>query len=500
LRLRGAPMKFRTKLFYFFISLGLMSTLLALFIIYGEGSRLIFHEVRSKVLSLVSNTAEFINPNALKFYIESGGREGGGPLKQELENIRNISRSTDVYIRHVYIIHKYAHSDGYYFVMDAVERGDPLSRFGDPFPSNIQLPKDPTKAYVAPDIYSDRWGSWITGFAPIFDDYGKEIGLLGLDVETEEISLKLKRLLLYGLIALAASIFVGMIFAFFLSNLVSTSLSTLCKTVKQIGEGEFKARSPLRTRDEFNELSLAINKMAQGLEERERLKMGFARYVSQYALDELLKLDQPIILEGERKKVTILFSDIRRFTSLAEKLSPEEVLKLLNEYFTLMIEVIFKYGGTLDKFIGDGLMVEFGAPLDDEQQELHAVLAAIHMQLELDKLGLKWESEGRGKFSMGIGIHTGLAVLGNVGSERRMEYTAIGDSVNVASRLEKLTKELKKPIIISEAVYEKVKTHFTFEDLRDVKLPGREERIQAYALYPRLQENLDQAETFESEE
>jgi len=494
LSLRGVPMKFRTKLFYSFIFLGLMSSLLAIFIIYGEGSRLVFHEVRSKILSLVSNSAHFIDHNTLQDYIERGGVEEGQHLKQELEKIRSRSRSTDIYLKHVYIIRKYENSDEYFFVMDAAEKGRAISKYGTPFPSNIHLPIDPAEAYVAHDIYSDPWGTWITGFAPIFDDRGREIGLLGLDVETEEISLKLRQLLVYGIIAFAASIFIGMIMAFFLSNLVSSSLSILCKTVKKIGEGEFEVRSPLKTRDEFNELSLAINKMAQGLAERERLKLGFARYVSQYALDELLKLDQPIILEGERKKVTILFSDIRRFTSLAEKLSPEEVLKLLNEYFTVMIEVIFKYGGTLDKFIGDGLMVEFGAPLDDEQQELHGVLAAIHMQLELDKLCLKWKSEGKGKFSMGIGIHTGLAVLGNVGSEKRMEYTAIGDSVNVASRLEQLTKELKKPIIISEDVYEKVKTHFIFEDLNETKLPGREESIRVYALYPHLQENLEELE------
>ena len=261
-----------------------------------------------------------------------------------------------------------------------------------------------------------------------------------------------------------------------------------------IGKGDFSSRSPLNTRDEFNELSIAINNMAKGLEERERLKLGFTRYVSQYALEELLNLDKPISLEGERKKVTILFSDIRQFTTIAEKLPPEDVLKLLNEYFEEMIEVIFNYGGTLDKFIGDGLMVEFGAPLDDKLQELHAVLAAIHMQLHLDKLCDKWKKEGKKTLSIGIGIHTGFAVLGNIGSERRMEYTAIGDTVNVASRLEWLTKRLKKPIIISHAVYEKVKDHFVFEDLEEVKLPGRVGNIQAYAIHPHAQKNLHQVE------
>jgi len=490
-------MKFRTKLFYSFISLGLMSTLLALFIIYGEASRLIFDEIRSKILSLVSSTVQLIDPNELQRFIDSDGQKGDSDfhaLSRELLEIRNLNRRTDVFVEYVYIISKYPGSDHYFFVIDAEEGRRFLSKYGEPFPANIQLPPDPRQAYVTQNIYSDPWGTWITGYAPIFDAEGKVLGLLGIDVRTKEIYLELEKLLLYGLIAFAISIFVGIVFAYFLSKLVSSSLAILCDTVKMIGKGEFTSRSPLHTQDEFNELSIAINNMAKGLEERERLKMGFARYVSQYALEELLKLDKPITLEGERKKVTILFSDIRQFTTISEKLPPEEVLKLLNEYFTVMIEVIFNYGGTLDKFIGDGLMVEFGAPLDDKLQELHAVLAAIHMQLHLDKLCEKWEKEGKEKLSMGIGIHTGLAVLGNIGSEKRMEYTAIGDTVNVASRLEWLTKRLQKPIIISKPVYDKVKDHFVFEELSETKLPGRVGNIQAYAIHPHLQKNLHQVE------
>ena len=237
--------------------------------------------------------------------------------------------------------------------------------------------------------------------------------------------------------------------------------------------------------------------MAQGLEERERLKVGFTRYVSQYALEELLKLDQPITLEGERKKVTVLFTDLRNFTKLSEHLPPEEVLKLLNEYYEEMIEVIFNYGGTLDKFIGDGLMVEFGAPLEDNLQELHAVLAAIHMQLHLEKLSDKWESEGKRRMLMGVGIHTGLAVIGNIGSEKRMEYTAIGDTVNVAARLEQATKKIDRHIIVSKTVYDKVKDHFIFEDLKEVAIPGRKGIIQSYALDPFNQKDLSHLEEIE---
>lgn len=475
-----------------------MSTLLALFIIYGEASRLIFEEIRSKILSLIINSEQVIDPNELKQFIQSNGKTNTAEFKRlndELLEIRDLNRRSDIYVEYVYLLKKYDDSNHYYFLMD-VQSGvhEGKTRFGELYPSRIEIPPGLSAPFVTTHIYSDEWGTWLSGYAPIYDQAGNQVAILGIDVRTKEIYLELEKLLLYGLIAFAISIFVAVIFAYFLSKLVSSSLGMLCDTVKSIGKGDFSTRSSLDTRDEFNELSLAINNMAKGLEERERLKLGFARYVSQYALEELLKMDKPISLEGERKKVTLLFSDIRHFTGMAEELPPEEVLKLLNEYFTEMIEVIFNYGGTLDKFIGDGMMVEFGAPLEDKLQELHAVLAAVHMQLHLDKLCDKWEKEGKQRLSMGIGIHSGLAVLGNIGSELRMEYTAIGDTVNVASRLERFTKKIEKPVIVSKSVYEKVKDHFIFEDLKEIEIPGRKGIIQAYSLDPYAQKGLHQLE------
>jgi|GEM_PF-240499 adenylate cyclase len=486
--------KFRAKLFYSFIALGLMSTLLALFIIYGETSRLIFEEIRSKILSLIINSEQLIDPSEVERFIQSQGdtsTEDYKHLRDRLLKIRDLNRRSDIYVEYVYLIKKYPDSEHYYFLMDvASDKDKNQGHFGELYPSRFTIPKGLSSPYVTTHTYSDEWGTWLTGYAPLYDSEGHRIALLAIDVRTEEISLELRKLLFYDLIAFVISIFVAAIFAYFLSKLVSTSLRSLCATVKAIGKGDFSARSTLNTRDEFNELGSAVNAMAKGLEERERLKLGFARYVSQYALEELLKLDKPISLEGERRKVTLLFSDIRHFTSLAEELPPEEVLKLLNEYFTEMIKVIFNYGGTLDKFVGDGVMVEFGAPLDDEFQELHAVLAAIHMQFHLDKLCDKWEKEGKKRLNMGIGIHSGLAVIGNIGSDLRMEYTAIGDAVNVASRLERFTKKIEKPIIISKTVYEKIKDYFVFEDLKEIQIPGRKGVIQVYAVDPYAQKEL----------
>ncbi len=465
-----------------------MSALIGLFIIYGEASRLILDGIRNSMLLVVNNSEQFIDPDQVERFIDSK-RDRFSPalrgISNELQAIRKSIEKSDINVEYVYLLTQ--DPDSHYellFLNFDSKAEEEMIHFDELHPEHMQYPTDITASIVPIQIFSDQSGTWVSGYAPIFDKSGKRVAILGIDVRTEEIYLELEKLLLYGLIAFLISISIGVVFAYFLSTLVTSSLATLCKTVKRLGRGDLSHRSSLHTHDEFDELSVAINTMANGLEERERLKMGFTRYVSEHALEGILKQDRPIFLEGERKKVTLLFSDIRNFTSMAEKLPPEEVLKLLNEYFKVMIEVIFNYGGTLDKFIGDGVMVEFGAPLEDDEQELHAVLTAIDMQLHLERLSDKWEKEGKPRLKMGIGIHTGLAVLGNIGSERRMEYTAIGDTVNVASRLERLTKRVNKAIIISESVYEKVKDRFTFEDLSEVEIPGREEAIRAYSIDP----------------
>jgi adenylate cyclase len=329
---------------------------------------------------------------------------------------------------------------------------------------------------------NDQWGLWLSSFAPITDSKGNYVATLAVDINAKIILGRLSKLVMFGRISLAASIALALLVAYLLSRFTTRSLSAIHQGVTEIGEGNLKYEVNLQTKDEFNDLAQAINSMAKGLQERERLKLNFARYVSHQVLEKILQADTSTKLEGERRKVTILFTDIRQFTHLTEHLPAEEVVSLLNEYFDKMFEIILSNFGTLDKFIGDSIMVEFGAPIDDPNQEKHALETAIKMQQELKILCDKWEKEGKPRIEMGIGIHTGLAVVGNIGSEKRMEYTAIGDTVNVASRLEHATKILKKPILVSESTLKHLQDKFLHENLGPITLPGREETITVYAI------------------
>ncbi|WP_437572579.1 adenylate/guanylate cyclase domain-containing protein [Sorangium sp. So ce542] len=197
-------------------------------------------------------------------------------------------------------------------------------------------------------------------------------------------------------------------------------------------------------------LRAELESMARLRLEREKQELG--RYLSKDLVDFVLSDPGRLKLGGTRRHVSVMFTDIRNFTPLTESVEPEVVVSFLNEYFTEMVDIVFRYGGTLDKYIGDGLMAVFGAPLSVEDAPRRAVIAAIEMVQALERMNQR-KLLGCGEIKMGVGIATGTVISGNIGSLQRMEYTCIGDTVNTASRLEQFNKELGSKIIICQATY-----------------------------------------------
>lgn len=185
------------------------------------------------------------------------------------------------------------------------------------------------------------------------------------------------------------------------------------------------------------------------LAREEVARANYSRFLPEYVVQQLLEDPESFRLGGANQTITVLFADIRGFTAISENENPENVVKLLNEYFTVMSEIIFEHGGTLDKYIGDGLMALFGAPTATPDDARNALKAAVAMQRGMVELTRQLDAAGFARISVGIGLHTGVATIGYIGSERRSEYTAIGDTVNLASRLEANTKGGQ--ILISEA-------------------------------------------------
>ena len=211
------------------------------------------------------------------------------------------------------------------------------------------------------------------------------------------------------------------------------------------------------------------------IEDREKRKVSrlFGRYVSKDVYHQLLSNPSLAVLGGARREMSVLFSDIRGFTTVTERGNPEELVSQLNEYFSKMVDIVFKHHGTVDKFVGDMVMALFGAPVDDPAHAEHAVAAAVDMVHELGELNRKWIAEGKVPLDIGIGVNSGEMIAGNIGSSSIMSYTVIGDNVNLGARLESLNKEYGCRIIISDATRTRLTGHYDIHPLGDVVVKGK---------------------------
>ncbi len=250
-----------------------------------------------------------------------------------------------------------------------------------------------------------------------------------------------------------------------------------------VEKGNYDTFVPVVSNDEFSMIAEQTNQMIVGLRERERIKRAFGKYMSPTVAQTVLSNEQETNLGGREVEVAVLFTDLRNFTPLSERCTPQEVVGLLNEYFSMVVETVHRHGGVLDKFIGDAAMAVFG--LDEGGNACEdAVQTAFEIRQGLEVLNRRFAARGLPEVRNGVGVHFGVVVAGNIGCEQRLEYTVIGDAVNTASRLESLTKELPSVIAISETVYERLgvelRDGLIFVGEHDLK--GKSGKIPVYGL------------------
>jgi adenylate cyclase len=477
-------MRFRTKLLLTFLAVVLAINGLSLFYFYRSTRALLIGELREKVLSISTGAAAIIDGD-LHSTIKTREDEGSTPyvqLRDVLRRLRDANRRNGTYVRYIYTLAPSPENpQTLYFVLDAEENPQNFSHTGDIYRYSGE-PIHLGEAYADKDFSIDQWGTWLSAYAPIRNRDRTIVAMLGIDISAESVRLALMPLRIAAALSIGGALLLALIGGVALASNVSRPLLSIRETLRKIGTGDLSVSTHIHTRDEFGEVAAAIDEMVVGLRERQAVKSAFARYVSNQVLDSILESGHAPTVHGDRRKITVLFSDIRSFTTLAEKLSPEEVVQILNEYFAEMVEIVFRNKGTLDKFIGDGLMVIFGAPAEDPEQEKHAVQTAIEMQQAIHRLSTKWEAEGKSAIRAGIGIHSGTAIVGNIGSEERMEYTAIGDTVNLASRLESATKELGVDILISEETIYGTHDAFGGKKVGELHVKGRHEPVMTYTI------------------
>jgi class 3 adenylate cyclase len=288
-------------------------------------------------------------------------------------------------------------------------------------------------------------------------------------------------------IGLAFGLTIVLCYVFFITRWTSSDLAKpieeLRKNMRRAEAGDLSAVTPATSANELGELAVGFNAMLKGIAERGRIKELFGQYLTKEISEAIL--DGRVNLGGARYEATVMFTDIRGFTTMSERLEPEEVFAFLNDYLGRMIEVIAARGGIIDKFLGDGILAVFGLPVQSSTHADDAFNAAMDMRAALVAMNAERAASGREGVRIGIGMHSGEVIAGNVGSAKKLQFTVIGDAVNLASRIEGLNKDYGSYLLLSKATYERLGPEARgsdFEELKGVEIRGKNERVDLYRL------------------
>lgn len=368
---------------------------------------------------------------------------------------------------------------------DTVMAHSNLERVGEPFPGfpgRSGLRREEGVTYFN---YTDASGSRVLNLTTPVTYQDKTLGEVHLGVSLDFINRQITAATSFIVLLGAISVVAGIAVAVSLSVGFSRPISRLVEATREIGQGRFDHRVPVGRNDELGDLARAFNSMAEGLGQKDLMQQSFGRYVSPEIVELILADPEHQILKGRRSQATVIFTDVRGFTSYSESHQPEQIVEALNEYFEIATKWILEYGGYVDKFIGDAVMGVFGVPVPRPDHARRAVRACAAMQKELEEHASRNEVAAK----VGTGVNSGLVISGNIGSQVKTEYTVIGDNVNIASRLTGLARSGQ--VIISGSTYELAKDIVAVQPQEARRVKGRSKAIQSFlvtAVRPEPQE------------
>ncbi|MEI6278117.1 MAG: adenylate/guanylate cyclase domain-containing protein [Verrucomicrobiae bacterium] len=396
-------------------------------------------------------------------------------LKRSLQNIRARAKE----IRYIYTLRK----DGrekIHFISDAEESEENVSHIGDvadaTTPAMRAAFEPPYRVQVETEFYTDKWGTWLSSYAPFFSSDGKLEGVLGIDMSAKQITdYEQSYLAITVLLALGASLAVaglGIVF----SRKISRPLLRLASDMARIQNFELDHKPRIVSRvKEIANMAEALDNMKSGLR-------SFRKYVPADLVAELIRLNKEASLGVEKRTMTVMFSDIADFSTISEQMAPEILAGHLAVYFEGMTKIILRNRGTVDKYIGDAIMAFWGAPRPAREHAVSACRAALQCRHFLESFEREAARKGGPVFKTRMGINSGEMIVGNMGYDERMDYTVIGDHVNLASRLEGLNKSYGTQIIISGHTCSLVKGEFEVRRLDVVAVKGRSQYVEIYEL------------------
>jgi adenylate cyclase len=481
-------MKYRAKILATFLITIIFINSVTLLVMYYIASHYLFEEIGNNALSIAATTAAFVNSDEHKSIQNPGDEEtiAYRRIKEILKKARDVNRRDDTHVDNLYTMKPMTGSTALAYGVDSEENLENRSAVNQAIKvTRGRKPELDQQGVDRDDFSEDQYGQWLSANSPIKDGSGNVVAAVGVDLPKSFVQKKLNHVKFAALLCFGIASVLGSIFAVAYSARISRPLQSLYQTVEAVEQGDFNARVEMRRTDEFGLIAGRVNSMIEGLRQKETIKAALTCYVPGHVLERILETGMLPTVQTDRRRITVLFSDIREFTRMSENMRPEDVVQILNEYFEKMVEIVVRHKGMIDKFIGDGLMAFFGTPEDDGFQEEHAVYAALEMQQELRKLCKKWSNEGRRSLQIGIGINSGNAIVGNIGSAQRLEYTAIGDTVNLAARLESATKDFGADVLISEYTFNGLKgVPFKIIKKGAASLKGRTDLVMVYAVLP----------------
>lgn len=469
-------MTFRTRITLLTSGLVFAVTAVTLASVLTLAGKFLRRELGSQLLTLATTAALMIDGDQ-HATLESPAQMASPTYKSLKALLIRLQRANaDRHVKYLYTMVRTERPGIYRFVLDSDE-GAESAKLGDEYDAR-KLP-ELLAAFNGPvaesEFTRDKWGLSLSAYAPVYDSGGLPVAIVGADAEVKGLE-AMRR----GVVdRLAVSLLVGLVLAFgaglYSGRVLARPLDELVSATDEVSRGNYRRPFAIATPPEFARVSEALNRMLEGLRERDLMRSSFERYVSRPVAARILEDPGRVTLAGEHRTITVLFSEVRGFRWHTEHMSPEEVLKLLNEYFSRMIDVLFAHEGTLDKFVGDGMMCLFGAPIEHGDDAERAVRAAVGMQQEVARISALRQTAGQPALRLAVGIHTGPVVAGNIGSERRLEYSVVGDTVNLASRMQEVAGEGE--VLITQATWDLVKEKVACVELEPRRLEGRDDPV-----------------------
>lgn len=342
-------------------------------------------------------------------------------------------------------------------------------------------------------VFGDGFGQTQSSYAPLKARDGRVVGIVGIDVLALRLAETRWQVLWFCAAVFGLAMLAVVVLALVVRRQVQRPIAHVLDAASSIAAGRLDTRLEVHSRDEFGLLAERIGSMAHDLRDRERLKETFGLYVSRELAAALMKNGRPPALGGVECVATVIFCDLSNYTRISEAFSPQEVISIINEYLAAMGAIVESHKGCLLDFTGDGIIAAFGIPLPDADHASNAVQCAIEMRQRLNRLNGEWEARGLAerwqavgieRIEARMGIHTGPLVAGNIGSASRMKYCVMGDTVNIAARLEELNKEFNSTILLSDQVKIRVPAAMTgsFSDFGVVSIRGRVQAVGAYSV------------------